>query len=214
MALLHFFKRPSLSNGLQSDLETKAVHSLLVVDYAWLCIVASCLEPSVDTRERVWKIVAMLDRTRIVERLALSLHLVLWAAVLENKHSKMIIGCLLLQQKRKSLHKLAVRSSFPYKNVSNKTGAIIYWRVPCWVHTLSANLYSPMVTRAFTISFHCMSIFLILAAWRVAAMGCWLFFMVSSWSLPNPKWTPSRSHWSHSNWLSCSSVGYEDRGST
>ncbi len=33
MAILHFFKRPSLSTGLQSDLETRAVHSLLVVDY-------------------------------------------------------------------------------------------------------------------------------------------------------------------------------------
>ena len=33
MALLHFFKRPPLYNGLQSDLETRAVHSLLAVDY-------------------------------------------------------------------------------------------------------------------------------------------------------------------------------------
>ena len=33
MAILDFFKRPPLSNGLQSDLETRAVHSLLVVDY-------------------------------------------------------------------------------------------------------------------------------------------------------------------------------------
>ncbi len=31
MALLHFFKRPPLSNGLQSDLETRAVHSLLLM---------------------------------------------------------------------------------------------------------------------------------------------------------------------------------------
>ena len=33
MAILHFFKRPQLSNSLQSNLETRAVHSLLVVDY-------------------------------------------------------------------------------------------------------------------------------------------------------------------------------------
>ncbi len=33
MAILDFFKRPPLSNGLQSDFETRAVHSLLVVDY-------------------------------------------------------------------------------------------------------------------------------------------------------------------------------------
>ena len=33
MAILDFFKRPPLSNGLESDLETRAVHSLLVVDY-------------------------------------------------------------------------------------------------------------------------------------------------------------------------------------
>ncbi len=35
MALLHFFKRPPLSNSLQSDLETRAVHSVLVVDYGY-----------------------------------------------------------------------------------------------------------------------------------------------------------------------------------
>ena len=50
MAILDFFKRPPLSNGLKSDLDTRAVHSLLVVLRS--CIVASCLEPSVDTRER------------------------------------------------------------------------------------------------------------------------------------------------------------------
>ncbi len=98
------------------------------------------------------------------------------------------------------------------RDIRKQINKSLYW--PCWVHTLSANLYSPMLTRAPTISFHCMSILLILAAWRVvAAVGCWPFFMVSSWSLPNPKRTPSWSHWSHSSWLSCSSVGYEDRGS-
>ncbi len=51
MAILHFFKRPPLSNGLQSDLETTAIHSLLVVGLR-SCIVASCLETSVDTIER------------------------------------------------------------------------------------------------------------------------------------------------------------------
>ena len=51
MARLHFFKRQPLFNGLQSDLETRAVHSLLVVDYSH-AIVASCIEPSADTRER------------------------------------------------------------------------------------------------------------------------------------------------------------------
>ncbi len=61
MALLHFFKRPPLSNGLQSDLETRAVHSLLVVDYGHTLIVARYLEPSVDTRERVRRIVAMFE---------------------------------------------------------------------------------------------------------------------------------------------------------
>ena len=35
MALLHFFKRAPLSNGLQLDLKTRAVHSLLVVDYGY-----------------------------------------------------------------------------------------------------------------------------------------------------------------------------------
>ena len=33
MVILDIFKRPPLSNGLQSNLETRAVHSLLVVDY-------------------------------------------------------------------------------------------------------------------------------------------------------------------------------------
>ncbi len=33
MAILHFFKRTLLSNGLQSGLETRAVYSSLVVDY-------------------------------------------------------------------------------------------------------------------------------------------------------------------------------------
>ena len=55
MARLHFFKRPPLSNSLQSDLKTRAVHSLLVVDYSH-AIVASCIEPSIDTRERVRRI--------------------------------------------------------------------------------------------------------------------------------------------------------------
>ncbi len=58
MARLHFFNRPPLSNGLQSDLKTRAIHSLLVIDYS-RAIVASCIEPSVDTRERVRRFVAM-----------------------------------------------------------------------------------------------------------------------------------------------------------
>ena len=37
MALLHFFKMPPLSNGLQLDLEARAVHILyyIVVDYSY-----------------------------------------------------------------------------------------------------------------------------------------------------------------------------------
>ncbi len=35
MAILDCFKRPLNSNGLQSYLETRAVHSLLVVDYGY-----------------------------------------------------------------------------------------------------------------------------------------------------------------------------------
>ncbi len=45
-----FQEATTLSNGLKSDLDTRAVHSLLVVLRS--CIVASCLEPSVYTRER------------------------------------------------------------------------------------------------------------------------------------------------------------------
>ena len=51
--ILHLHKRPPLSNGLQSDLETRAVYIHSTCCKLRSYIVASCLEPSVDMRERI-----------------------------------------------------------------------------------------------------------------------------------------------------------------